>query len=107
VRNPYDWIGRLGILLAIIGAVNWLLVGLFEWNLVKAIFSDSGTQTATGGERTIYIIVGIGGLIAIPMLAATLTRMRGTRSDYGYGDVRSAGTRTQDELEEERRRRAA
>ena len=107
MRSPYDWLGRLGLLLAIIGAINWLLVGLFQWNLVKAIFASSGTQDATGGERAVYIIVGIGGLIAIPMLAASLGRMRGSRTDYGYDDVRSTGATTQDQVEEERRRRAA
>ncbi len=83
MRNPYDWIGRVGLLLAIVGAVNWLLVGLFEWNLVRWIFTDSATQTATTGERIVYIVVGIGGLLAVPMLAATLARAR-SRDLRGY-----------------------
>ena len=29
---------RLALLLMIIGSLNWLLVGLFEWDLVTAIF---------------------------------------------------------------------
>lgn len=107
MRNPYDWIGRLGVLLAIVGALNWLLVGLFEWNLVKALFADSATQTATTGERVVYVIVGVGGIIAIPMLAASLSRLRGTRTDREYGDTRVVGSRTEAELDEERRRRAA
>ncbi len=77
MRNPYDAIGRLGLLLAIVGAVNWLLVGLFEWNLVQWIFTQSGTQTVDStGERIVYIVVGAGGLLAVPMLAATLARSR-------------------------------
>ena len=106
MRNPYDWIGRLGVLLAIVGAINWLLVGLFEWNLVKALFADSATQTATTGERIVYVVVGIGGVIAIPMLAATLSRLRGTRTGREYGDARVTGSRTETELDEERRRAA-
>ncbi len=119
MRNPYDWIGRIGLVLAIIGAVNWLLVGLFEWNLVAWIFADSATQTATTGERVIYIIVGLGGLIAIPMVAATLSRARGSRTEYGYGEGRATGSAigtegsssfgssstTEETAEEERRRR--
>jgi uncharacterized membrane protein YuzA (DUF378 family) len=84
MRNPYDTIGRIGLLLAIVGAVNWLLVGLFEWNLVQWIFTQSGTQTVDNmGERIVYIVVGVGGVLAIPMLAASLSRARGRdlRSD--------------------------
>src|SRR5512141_429696 len=87
MRNPYDAIGRLGLLLAIVGAINWLLVGIFEWNLVKWIFTQSGTQTVDNlGERIVYIVVGVGGVLAIPMLAATLARARGrdVRSDEDY-----------------------
>jgi uncharacterized membrane protein YuzA (DUF378 family) len=77
MRNPYDLIGRLGLLLAIAGAVNWLLVGLFEWNLVQWLFTQSGTQTVDNlGERVVYIVVGVGGVLALPMLAASLTRSR-------------------------------
>ena len=77
MRNPYDLIGRLGLLLAIAGAVNWLLVGLFEWNLVQWLFTQSGTQTVDNlGERIVYIVVGVGGVLALPMLAATLARSR-------------------------------
>ena len=77
MRNPYDAIGRIGLLLAIVGAVNWLLVGLFEWNLIQWIFTQSGTQTVDStGERIVYIVVGAGGLLAVPMLAATLARRR-------------------------------
>ena len=77
MRNPYDMIGRLGLLLAIAGAVNWLLVGLFEWNLVQWLFTQSGTQTVgSTGERIVYIVVGVGGVLALPMLAATLARSR-------------------------------
>ena len=79
MRNPYDAIGRIGLLLAIVGAVNWLLVGLLEWNLVHGLFTDSGTQTVNSvGERVVYIVVG--GVLAMPMLAASLAhaRSRGT-----------------------------
>jgi len=121
MRNPYDWIGRTGLVLAIVGAVNWLLVGLFEWNLVSWLFTDSATQTASAGERVVYTIVGIGGLVAIPMVAATLSRARGRRTGYGYDEAGTTrterygtgeptsdlGSRTSEEVEEERRRRRA
>jgi len=45
----------------IIGALNWLLVGLFQFDLVAAIFGG----TASIGARIVYIIVGIAGLTAL------------------------------------------
>ena len=47
----------IALTLVIIGALNWLLVGLFEFNLVDAIFVSLSILT-----RIIYIIVGIAGL---------------------------------------------
>lgn len=44
-------------LLVVIGALNWGLVGIFDWNLVTAIFGSVSWL-----ERLIYILVGIGGL---------------------------------------------
>jgi uncharacterized protein len=77
MRNPYDWIGRLGMVLAIIGAIDWLIIGLFQYNVVARIFGGSGTMTVTSvGERIVYIVVGVGGVIAVPMLGATLARAR-------------------------------
>jgi hypothetical protein len=81
MRNPYDWIGRIGLILAIIGAVAWLVIGLFEYNFVAAIFGGTTDLSVTTGEQIVYIIVGIGGLLAIPMLAASLRRMGRGRSD--------------------------
>lgn len=48
------------MVLVIIGALNWALVGLFDWNLVAAIF---GRLTAI--TRIIYVLVGAAGLYLI------------------------------------------
>ena len=50
----------IALTLVIIGALNWLLVGLFEFNLVDAIIGSLSILT-----RIIYIIVGIAGLWSI------------------------------------------
>ena len=55
---------RIALILAIIGAVNWGLVGFARFDLVAWIF---GGQTA-GVSRVIYAIVGIAGLWCITML---------------------------------------
>ncbi len=52
------------LLITIIGAINWLLVGLFRFDLVAYI---CGGQTTTL-SRIIYTIVGIAGLWCISLL---------------------------------------
>lgn len=52
------------LVITIIGAINWLLVGLFKFDLVAAIF---GGQTSVL-SRIIYIIVGLAGLWCINLL---------------------------------------
>lgn len=46
--------------LVIIGALNWLLIGLFKFDLVASIF---GTMSIF--SRIIYTLVGISGIISI------------------------------------------
>ena len=46
--------------LVIIGALNWLLVGLFQFNLVDSIFGELSILS-----RIIYTLDGICGLWAI------------------------------------------
>ena len=55
---------KLALILVIIGAINWLLVGLFQFDLVAWIFGGQATVLA----RIIYSIVGIAGLWSISLL---------------------------------------
>ena len=48
--------------LVVVGALNWGLVGLFEFNLVEEIF---GTGTFTD---VVYVIVGAAALLMLPRL---------------------------------------
>lgn len=57
-------IKKFALTLVIIGAINWLLVGAFQLDLVATIFGSSTNILA----RVIYIIIGICGLISITML---------------------------------------
>ena len=63
----------LALILSIIGAVNWGLVGFARFDLVAWIF---GGQTA-GVSRVIYALVGLAGLWCIVTL---LTRDRKTEN---------------------------
>ena len=54
--KPLHWIA---LLLVIVGAVNWGLVGLFQFDLVAAVF---GGRTATL-SRVVYTLVGLSGVV--------------------------------------------
>lgn len=54
---------KVALIFTIIGAINWGLIGIFDFNLVSAIFGD-----ASALSRIIYTIVGITGLINIGLL---------------------------------------
>lgn len=47
----------LALTVAIIGALNWGLVGLFGMNLVSILFGAGSTL-----ERVVYILIGLGGV---------------------------------------------
>lgn len=59
-------IQKIALVFTIIGAINWGLIGLFNFNLVEAIFGD-GLLSAI-----IYMIVGIAGIINIMLLFTDL-----------------------------------
>ena len=50
----------IALTLVIIGAINWLLIGLFNFDLVATIFGAMSVMS-----RIIYVLVGIAGLINI------------------------------------------
>lgn len=56
-------IDKIALILVIIGAINWGLIGIFDYNLVDSIF---GTMSIV--SKIIYILVGISGLWSIRAL---------------------------------------
>lgn len=56
------WIDNTALTLVIIGAVNWLLIGVFKFNLVSYLFGD-----LTWLSRIVYILVGLSGLYLISL----------------------------------------
>lgn len=63
---------RISLVVTIIGAINWLLVGLFQFDLVAYI---CGGQAAVI-SRVIYTIVCIAGLWCISLLFRDRDRVR-------------------------------
>lgn len=58
-----ETIEKIALVFTIIGAINWGLIGLFDFNLVTMLFQEGSFLT-----RLIYIIIGICGLINIVIL---------------------------------------
>ena len=52
-----DWIA---LILLIVGGLNWGLVGLFDFDLVAALFGEMSALS-----RVVYILVGLSAIYAI------------------------------------------
>lgn len=65
-RNPLD---RLALVLVIVGALNWLLVGIADYDIVTMIFGGNLLRgTISVFSRIIFALVGIAGLYSITLL---------------------------------------
>lgn len=51
---------KIALVFTVIGAINWGLIGFFDFNLVANLFGDTSMLS-----RIIYMIVGIAGIINI------------------------------------------
>lgn len=56
-------IQKIALVLTIIGALNWGLIGIFNYNLVEGLFGTDSFLT-----MLIYILVGIAGIVNIMLL---------------------------------------
>ena len=56
-------VDKIALVLVIIGAVNWGLIGLFKFDLVAAIFGEMSVIS-----RIVYGLVGVAGLWTIKAL---------------------------------------
>jgi uncharacterized membrane protein YuzA (DUF378 family) len=61
----------LSKLLTIIGALNWGLVGLMDFDLVAAIFGKKSIAS-----RLVYILVGLAGVYLIMVYKAKIKAMK-------------------------------
>ncbi len=56
-------LSKSALVLVIIGALNWLLVGLFRFNLVSSLFGEGSILS-----RVVFVVVGLAGLYCISLL---------------------------------------
>lgn len=75
---------RLSLVLVIIGAINWGLIGLFQFDLIAFLF---GGQMALI-SRVLYTIVGAAGLWSISLLFTSHAREE--RADHARVDGANA-----------------
>lgn len=54
---------KVALAFIIIGAINWGLIGLFDFNLVETLFGVDNVIT-----KIVYVLVGISGIIDISLL---------------------------------------
>ena len=72
--NSTNALDRIALVLVIIGAINWGLIGFAQFDLVATLFGGSTAILS----RLVYALVGIAGLYSIKLLvkrsAAVTTR---------------------------------
>lgn len=56
----FNYLRIISYILVIVGALNWGLIGVFNFDLVASIFGDMTYLT-----RIIYSLVGAGGVISV------------------------------------------
>lgn len=56
-------IDKIALVLIIIGAINWGLIGFFKFDLVAAIFGEMSALS-----RIVYALVGVSGIWGIKLL---------------------------------------
>ena len=56
-------IDKIALVLIIIGAINWGLIGFFKFDLVATIFGEMSVIS-----RIVYALVGVSGLWGIKLL---------------------------------------
>lgn len=55
----------VSLVLLIVGGLNWLLVGLFEWDLVAGLFGGMDSPIA----KVVYILVGLAAIYSLTLLS--------------------------------------
>ncbi|NMD72829.1 DUF378 domain-containing protein [Bacillus sp. DNRA2] len=75
---------KIALTLVIIGAINWGLIGLFDFDLVATLFGGQDSFLS----RVIYSLVGLSGLICLSLLfkqwgETNVNEEADNRSNYG------------------------
>lgn len=66
------YLNAAALLLVIVGGLNWLLVGLFQFDLVAALTGSSFGET-NALSTVIYAVVGLAAIVLVPVFVRWLT----------------------------------
>jgi uncharacterized protein len=75
-----QYLKALALLLVIVGGLNWLLVGIAQFDLVAAITGSTFGET-NPISAVIYVLVGISAVALIPTLFQWVTAGSSATSD--------------------------
>ena len=90
MKKTFNVFSVIALILTIVGALNWLVLGIFSFNFVTWI-----TFGMMWLERLVYILVGISGIYMIVWLCVSRFNMVETSSDsrdYKYSQHRDHNT---------------
>ena len=73
----YKFLKILSYILVLLGALNWGLIGFFNFNLVTYLFGESTTIT-----RVIYSLVGISAIISAITAYMCYKKYRNNYDEY-------------------------
>ena len=62
----------IAIVLAVVGALNWGLVGLFKWDLVAFIGGKLEFGEVNAFTRIVYVLVAIAGVVSLTAIGSLL-----------------------------------
>ena len=67
-----QYVKALALLLLIVGGINWLLVGVMEFDLVASLTGSTFGET-NPISTIVYTLVGLSALVLIPTLVSWLS----------------------------------
>jgi hypothetical protein len=59
MKNFLKWVQFVAFGILLLGGMNWLIIGLFEFDMIAELFGGMGSTTA----RVIYAFYGISALV--------------------------------------------
>ena len=86
MKKTFNVFSVIALILTIVGALNWLTIGIFGFNCVAWI-----TFGMTWLERTLYVLVGLAGIYMIVWLCVShfnMVERDTTYRDYKYSEHR-------------------
>lgn len=86
MKKTFNVFSVIALVLTIVGALNWLSIGIFSFNVVNWI-----TFGMVWLERLLYILVGLSGIFMLVWLCVSRGRMvdETNTHDYRYSEHRT------------------